>query len=144
MPPVTFTLDPRIAADTTVVGDLSLSRLFLMKDGNYPWLLLVPRRDGLSELIDLDAPERGQLMEEVALASETLRRITGCDKLNVAALGNRVTQLHVHVIARFASDVGWPDPVWGAHPALERDAETTAALVASLRRGFGDALTAAD
>jgi len=131
-----FQLDDRLAADSVAVVDLPLSAVRLMSDATYPWLLLVPRRAGLSELIDLDAADRGRLMEEIALTSTALRAITGADKLNVAALGNMVRQLHVHVIARFVGDPAWPGPVWGVTAPTERAAEAEAALIADLRTQF--------
>ena len=129
-----FTLDPRIAADSLEVRDLELSAVRLMRDANYPWLLLLPRRDGLAEIVDLTPEERTLLMAEIGLASAALRAVVRCDKLNVAALGNVVRQLHVHVIARTIGDAAWPRPVWGAaeskaYPAGE--AETLAAAIAA-------------
>ena len=112
-----FSLDPRLAADSLPVAALALSDVRLMRDANYPWLILVPRRAALMEIIDLDASARAQLMQEIAIASEALRSAVACDKLNVAALGNIVAQLHVHVIARRRNDVAWPKPVWGVAPA---------------------------
>ena len=111
-----FTLDPRLAQDSLVLGDLPLSRVLLMNDANYPWLILVPRRPELTELIDLDDAGQATLMIEIARAARALKDIVACDKLNVAALGNTVRQLHVHVIARRASDAAGTRPVWGAVP----------------------------
>jgi diadenosine tetraphosphate (Ap4A) HIT family hydrolase len=112
-----FTLDPRLAADTLPVVDLALSTVRLMRDANYPWLLLVPRRDGLTELVDLAPADRGQLMTEISWVSDVLRDCVACEKLNVAALGMIVRQLHVHVVARTSADAAWPKPVWGAAPS---------------------------
>lgn len=106
-------LDPQLLADTAVIGDLPLCRVLLNDDANYPWLILVPRREGLVELIDLRDAARGTLMNEIAQASTALKDYTRCYKLNVAALGNAVAQLHIHIIARFRGDAAWPDPVWG-------------------------------
>jgi diadenosine tetraphosphate (Ap4A) HIT family hydrolase len=108
-----FSLDPQLAADTLAVADLPLCAVRLMRDANYPWLILVPRRAGLAEIIDLDSNQRSQLMAEIAAASEALRASVRCDKLNVAAIGNLVRQLHVHVMARRKDDLAWPKPVWG-------------------------------
>jgi diadenosine tetraphosphate (Ap4A) HIT family hydrolase len=108
-----FALDPRLAADTRLVGDLPLSRVLLMDDARFPWLVLVPRRAGLVELHDLPRAERIALLDEIDLAARALRVLVAPDKLNVAALGNVVAQLHVHVIARFRTDTAWPRPVWG-------------------------------
>ena len=108
-----FHLDPRLSADTHPVATLGLCELRLMDDANYPWLVLVPRVAGIRELIDLEAGQRRQLADETDLASRLLRQVFAPDKLNVAALGNMVAQLHVHVIARFEQDPAWPAPVWG-------------------------------
>src|SRR5947199_10436650 len=105
----TFSLDPKLAADSFPVTVLSLSDLRLMNDARFPWLLLVPRV-GATEIVDLAAGERMELLDEITKASAALRQATGCDKLNIAALGNVVRQLHVHVIARFTGDAGWPRP----------------------------------
>ncbi len=128
-----FILHPRIETDSLAVADLPLSAVRLMRDANYPWLLLVPRRAGLTEIVDLDAGERGQLMAEIGLASEALRAEVDCEKLNVAAIGNMVRQLHVHVVARSNGDAAWPKPVWGAVPAKPYppgEAEALAARIA--------------
>ena len=113
MPDAAFLLDPRLAADTIPVGELALSRVLLMDDSRFPWLILVPRRPDCREIIDLGAADRMMLMDEIAACSGALQRVTAAEKLNVGAIGNRVAQLHVHVVARFASDDAWPEPVWG-------------------------------
>ena len=110
---VAFSLHPQLAADTVPVGDLALTRLLLANDANYPWLILVPRRMGASELIDLENNEQVQLIAEIDAAGRALKTITECEKLNVAALGNVVAQLHVHVIGRRHNDKAWPKPIWG-------------------------------
>ena len=110
---MTFALDSRLETDTLHLGDLLLSRVRLMNDARFPWLILVPRKPDLREFTDLAAPERAMLMEEIAAASTALQDATGAQKLNVGALGNRVPQLHVHVVARFEGDSAWPAPVWG-------------------------------
>lgn len=111
-----FALYPQLAADTHDLGKLGLSQALLMNDASFPWLILVPRRPDLREIVDLEASERAALMDEIVLASDALRAVYRPDKLNVAALGNMVAQLHVHVIARFTGDAAWPAPVWGAAP----------------------------
>ena len=118
-----FSLHPQLERDTTPLGDLPLSRVLIINDANYPWLLLVPRRPDAVELIDLDEVERAQLMTEIALVSRALKEVTECDKLNVAALGNAVPQLHVHIVARKKTDKAWPKPVWGVAPPLAHDAK---------------------
>jgi diadenosine tetraphosphate (Ap4A) HIT family hydrolase len=115
--PSPFILDPRLDADTMVLGRFRLSRVLLMNDVRYPWLILVPQKPELAEIIDLSEPDQMQLMREVAAASQALKVLFNPDKLNVGALGNRVRQLHVHVLARFVSDAAWPGPVWGVGQA---------------------------
>src|SRR5262249_19440666 len=132
-----WTLDPRLARETIALGDLPLSRVLLMNDANYPWLILVPRRGNLVELIDLDEPGQMTLMAEVARAARAVKEVTACDKLNVAALGNTVRQLHVHVSARRSSDAAGPRPVWVAVPARPYEAAALARLSADLRRALG-------
>ena len=129
---MTFALDPRLEADTLPLGELPLSRALVMNDARFPWVILVPRLPGLREIIDLAAAGRGALMEEIAAVSEALREITGAEKLNIGALGNRVAQLHVHVVARFSDDVAWPGPVWGHGAARPYAAAAAAALAAQI------------
>ncbi|MGL4285355.1 MAG: HIT domain-containing protein [Phreatobacter sp.] len=125
-------IDPRLAADSVPVTDLSLCHIRLMNDATYPWLILIPRRAGAVEIADLARADRIALMDEIAAASSVLRAMTRCDKLNVAALGNMVPQLHVHVIARFRGDPAWPGPVWGKAPAQPYGDTPRAGLVAAL------------
>ena len=129
-----WSLHSQLKKDTIDIGDLPLSRLLVIKDAHYPWLLLVPRRDKAVEIIDLDEVEQAQLMTEVSRAARALKEITKCDKLNIAALGNMVPQLHVHVIARRTSDAAWPRPVWGVVPPLSHDAEEVQVFISALRR----------
>lgn len=128
-----FILHERLTADTIEIGSWDLSLVLLMKARQWPWLILVPRRAGMSELHDLDAGDRGLLMEEIARASRSLDQIYHPDKINTGALGNIVPQLHVHVIARFANDPAWPRPVWGAVPPQPYDAEGLSRRVAELQ-----------
>jgi diadenosine tetraphosphate (Ap4A) HIT family hydrolase len=116
-PCAAWTLDPQLERDTVAVGDLPGSRVLLMNDSNFPWLIVVPRRAGAVEIFDLDEAERARLMRELALLAQLLRDLTACHKINIAAIGNMVSQLHVHVIARRRDDPVWPRPVWGALPA---------------------------
>ena len=111
--PQHYELHPQLAADTHPVAAFELSELRLMDDANYPWLVLVPRLPDAHELIDLDQSQRHLLTDEVDRAARALRDAFQPHKLNVAALGNLVPQLHVHVIARFEHDPAWPSPVWG-------------------------------
>ena len=127
-------LDPLLERDTAPIGDMPLSRVLLIKDATYPWLLLVPRRENAVEIIDLAEVEQAQLMTEISRVARALKEVTRCDKLNIAALGNLVPQLHVHVIARRSSDVAWPRPVWGVMPPLAHDAEEVQNFISALRR----------
>ena len=126
-------LDPLLERDTAVVGDMPLCRVLLIKDATYPWLLLVPRRHLAMELTDLDTIQQAQLMSEIAHASRVLKELTDCDKINVAALGNVIAQLHVHVIARSRGDAAWPRPVWNAVPPRDYDKAALDKLMVKLR-----------
>lgn len=131
-----WSLHPQLAADTVFVGDLTLARVLLANDANYPWLILVPRRPRLVELIDLDENAQVQLLGEIAAAARALKSIAECEKLNIAALGNMVAQLHVHVIARRHSDAAWPKPVWGAAAPSTYNPTVRAGLIGALRRAL--------
>jgi diadenosine tetraphosphate (Ap4A) HIT family hydrolase len=115
-----WSLHPQLHADTVLVCDLPLSRVLTMNDANFPWLILVPRRAGVSEIFDLGT-EQAALLNEVSLVSRALKDVTQCDKLNVAAIGNLVPQLHLHIVARRKDDALWPKPVWGAAPPRAYD-----------------------
>lgn len=130
----TWSVHPQLAADTVPVGDLALCRVLLSNDANYPWLILVPRRPGIVELIDLDPVDRASLTAEIDQAARALKLITECEKLNVAALGNVVPQLHVHIIGRRHSDAAWPKPVWGAVPAIPYDVRSRDGFMTALQR----------
>jgi diadenosine tetraphosphate (Ap4A) HIT family hydrolase len=133
-PPPTWELHPLLDKDTTPLGDLPLSRVLVINDATFPWLLLVPRRRNVDEIIDLDEVEQAQLMTEIARVSRALKEVTGCDKLNVGALGNVVPQLHVHVIARRKGDAAWPKPVWGAAPPRDHDPGALERFMTALRQ----------
>jgi diadenosine tetraphosphate (Ap4A) HIT family hydrolase len=113
-----FVFHPTLARDTVEVARLPLCRVLLMKDRRFPWLILVPEREAVREIDELSAADRAELIEEIAQVSEVLKRLFRPDKLNVGALGNVVPQLHVHVVARFATDPAWPGPVWGSGAAV--------------------------
>jgi diadenosine tetraphosphate (Ap4A) HIT family hydrolase len=132
-----FVLDTRLAADTLAVGDLPLSRVLLTNDDRFPWLVLVPRRPGLIELDDLPRDLRITLLDEIELAGNALRKLCAPDKLNVAALGNVVSQLHVHVIARFRVDPAWPRPVWGVGEPVPYPGADAAERISRLRARLG-------
>ncbi len=109
-----FQLHERLARDTVAVGQLGLSELLLMNDANYPWVILVPMREGIQELFELAEAEQQLLMREISIFSHLMLKHFKGDKMNVATLGNVVPQLHVHLIVRFREDAAWPKPVWGA------------------------------
>ena len=132
MSEIGWSLHPQLHADTVPVCDLTLSRLLAMNDANFPWLILVPRRAGVSEIIDLGA-EQTLLMDELALVSRALKDETRCDKLNVAAIGNVVPQLHIHIVARRKDDAAWPKPVWGAVPRLAYAADAMERFIGAIR-----------
>ena len=132
----TWSLHPQLAQDTVPVGDLALTRVLLANDANYPWLILVPRRPALVELIDLKETEQIQFLGEIATAARVLKSVTECEKLNIAALGNVVPQLHVHVIGRRHSDAAWPKPIWGVAPATAYDPNVRDGFIGALRRGL--------
>ncbi|HET7714300.1 MAG TPA: HIT family protein [Bauldia sp.] len=131
-----FLLDPKLEADTVPVADLALSALRLANDARFPWLILVPRRADVSEIIDLADMDRAILFDEIVLVSRILKTVTGCHKLNVAALGNQVRQLHVHVIARLTDDPAWPRPVWGSGEAIAYEPARRDRLIAKVRESF--------
>ena len=112
-----FELDSRLDADTLFLADWTLCRVLRFNDRTYPWLVLVPRRKGKRDMIDLDAADQQLLMGEITKAGRAMNKALKPEKLNVAALGNMVPQLHVHVIARFTDDPAWPRPVWGVQAA---------------------------
>lgn len=129
-------LHPQLADDTHPLAQLELCELRLMDDANHPWLILVPRVADAVEVIDLDQARQALLMREIDHACRALRTAVNPHKLNVAALGNMVPQLHVHVIARFRDDIAWPRPVWGTATAQPYTPEQLVARV----RALGDAL----
>ncbi len=124
-----FSLHPQLAADTIPVGDLGLSSVLLMNDARFPWLILVPRRPGARELLDLSEEDAATLMSEIRIATDVMLNWAKPDKVNVGALGNMVPQLHVHVVGRFRSDPAWPGPVWGHVSRSPYPAHAAGALI---------------
>lgn len=131
-----FTLNTSLSADTIFIAALDLCDVRLMNDANFPWLVLVPRLPDAIEIVDLEPATRHALIDEIAVASEALRAVAGAEKLNVAALGNQVAQLHVHIIARNREDPAWPGPVWGAVPRAHYSQDERMALVDKLADKF--------
>lgn len=112
-----FKLHEQLEKDTVKIGDLPLCELLLINDANYPWCVLVPRRAEITEVYQLNQADRAQLLEESCVLSEVMQQVFSAKKMNVAALGNMVPQLHLHHIARFEEDNAWPGPIWGVVPA---------------------------
>ncbi len=108
-----FELHHRLAEDAYEIGSLPLSRLLLMNDSRYPWFILVPARAGITEIHDLAGSDQNQLIKESVLVSRMMKHLFKADKMNVASLGNVVSQLHIHHIARYHNDEYWPAPIWG-------------------------------
>lgn len=127
-----FALNPTLAGDTIALGDFSLSRVLLMNDARYPWIILVPRRPDVEEIIDLSLTDQHMLMDEITATSAAIREVMSPDKINVGAIGNRVRQLHVHVLGRFESDASWPGPVWGHSPAVAYQPHQSGILIDKL------------
>ncbi len=125
-------LHPRLAADCIRLGRFALCHLLLMNDASYPWFILVPDRDDVSEIFELAAADRIQLLDESCQLSEFLLQSFEGDKLNVAAIGNLVPQLHLHHVVRFKSDRAWPAPVWGQYPPVPYSAEAIADIRTSI------------
>jgi diadenosine tetraphosphate (Ap4A) HIT family hydrolase len=127
---VEFLLHPQLAADSCLVAQWPLCQVRLINDCQYPWFLLVPKVSGVKEIIDLTDEQQRQLWQESKQLSHWLRLDYQPDKLNIAALGNMVPQLHLHHIARFQTDAAWPAPVWGKFPAQPYSTEQLAELSA--------------
>ena len=136
-----FHLDLRLEGDTLPVGNLSLSRVLLMNDTRYPWVIAVPRRAGLIEIIDLSEDEREQFWREVDILARCVKSMHPHAKLNVGALGNVVKQLHFHIVARHTADAAWPGPVWGHGARTPYDADGGARLVAQFQKALRHELT---
>ncbi|MGZ6014453.1 MAG: HIT domain-containing protein [Phenylobacterium sp.] len=137
-----FEIDPAFIATSEALGDLALSHVRLQADARFPWIVLIPRRDGARELEDLTAGERDVLMDEILQAGGAVRAIADAlgrpaPKLNIGQLGNITAQLHVHVIARRPEDAAWPAPVWGFGVAEAYDPEALAAAIAAARQTLG-------
>ncbi|MEO2039043.1 MAG: HIT family protein [Martelella sp.] len=123
-----FQIDPRLERDSMAIADLGLCQLRLMRDARWPWLLAVPQRAGVEEMFDLAPLDQTMLTFEVNEAAKALKIVTGATKINVAAIGNMVRQLHVHVVARFEGDANWPGPIWGYGTPEPRSEDDCAAL----------------
>ena len=133
---IEFPLDPRLKADTILICDLEFCSVRLHVDSRWPWLVLVPRIEGASEQHDLSEKDQIALSHEVALAGQSLKHVTHCEKINTAAIGNIVRQLHVHVIARSHGDANWPGPVWGFGVKVPYSDDAAELFIAAMRQEF--------
>ena len=138
MPDPVWSLHPQLAADTMLVGDLALSRLLAINAADYPWLILVPRRADAVELADLGS-DAFPLTAEIGVVSLALKELTHCDKINIAAIGNVVPQLHIHIVARWKTDPLWPKPVFGVSPLPRAKEATFERFVEKVRKKLGAA-----
>jgi diadenosine tetraphosphate (Ap4A) HIT family hydrolase len=125
----------RLQQDCLVVGRFPLCHLLLVRDANYPWFILVPDREQITEIYQLEAADQLQLTQESAMLATVLAEQFQADKLNIAAIGNLVPQLHVHHVVRYRTDAAWPAPVWGAVPAIPYTDAALAGVISKLRNG---------
>lgn len=137
-PALAFSLHPRLAADGLPVARLALSELLLMNDHRFPWCILVPRIENLRELHDLSRAQCAILFEEIEAVSRALERVVDAHKINVGALGNIVSQLHIHIVARFPQDPAWPGPVWGFGSAEPYSATSAGQRITALQHCLAD------
>ncbi len=135
-----FQLDPVLRRDSILVGNLPLCELRLINDAQFPWFILVPRRNNITEIYQLVDEDKQQLMAESCLLAETLHDAFTATKLNVAALGNQVPQLHIHHIVRYDTDSCWPGPIWGKFPAVPYDKEKLAEILQKVQVLLSDDL----
>ena len=133
-----FKLHPRLIKDTFHIVDLKLSRLLLMNDSNYPWFILVPTRKNITELYELEKKDRLELNSEIDTISKKLSIHFNAKKMNIAALGNTVTQLHIHIIVRKENDAAWPNPVWNKTDTIPYKESFLFKLVKDMRKLLGD------
>jgi diadenosine tetraphosphate (Ap4A) HIT family hydrolase len=137
-----FILHPQLAADTILVGEFPLCQVLLAKDGNFPWLILVPKINEISEFHDLTNEQQIQFLSESNAVSKLLKDGLSADKINIAALGNMVPQLHIHHVARFKEDACWPKPIWGQIPAVTRTEQQTLLLTTMISNKLGSGFIA--
>lgn len=135
-----YHLHSRLAADTLTIGQFALCDVRLMNDARYPWVVLVPRKDGITESYHLSDDDQQQLMRESAFVAQKLANLVNADKMNVAALGNVVSQLHIHHIARYRTDESWPAPVWGVGQAVPYQQDEAESVIEQLKSHFAELL----
>lgn len=128
-----FKLDDRLANDTIELGSIGFNKVLLSKDSNYPWIILVPSINDLTEIHELTEDKQIELMQTITKLSAKLKETFGADKINVGALGNVVKQLHIHIVVRYEEDIAWPGPIWGKHPSKAYAQEDLTILAAGLK-----------
>ena len=128
-----FFLHTQLAQDTFFIRDLKLSQLVLMNDKRFPWMVLVPRKHGASDLLDLLPGEQKTLLDEINRTSVFMKQFFRPEKLNIATIGNIVPQLHIHIVGRFAKDLAWPKPVWGFGDMVRFEEDEGKKLVAQIQ-----------
>ncbi len=137
---MTFQLHPRLQQDSIAMGEFNLSELRLINDSQYPWFILIPKRSDISEIFQLTETDQQQLQQESNLLAKTLADIFKADKMNTAAIGNMVPQLHIHHIVRYKNDIAWPAPVWGKFDAVPYTSNQLEKIKHKIRTRLKDAL----
>jgi diadenosine tetraphosphate (Ap4A) HIT family hydrolase len=135
-----YQLHQRLQQDTFYLGQLTLCDVVLMNDARYPWVILVPRREDITEIHQLNEADQQQLMTESVFVAKQLSSLVSADKMNIAALGNVVSQLHIHHVARYQSDEAWPAPIWGKGEAVMYSADEAKAVAVQLKTTFSELL----
>lgn len=135
-----YQLHPRLQQDTVYLGQFTLCDILLMNDARYPWVILVPRREDITETYQLNENDQQQLMTESVFVAKQLSSLVGADKMNIAALGNVVSQLHIHHVARYQTDEAWPAPVWGKGNAVSYNPDEAQAVAEQLKVIFTELL----
>jgi len=136
-----FELHPRLRQDYLTLGCFPLCQLLLMNESRYPWCILVPERAGIREIFELSTEDRIRLVEESSQLAQVLATVFAADKMNIAAIGNLVPQLHLHHVVRYRDDPAWPAPVWGRFDPMPYEREPLAEVLAKLERGLPDHFT---
>jgi len=131
-----FELAPTLAQDSIYICELPLSQVRLSHNAAFPWIILIPKQNNLTEIIDLAIDDQGQLLKEINQASHVMQRLFSPTKLNIANLGNVVAQLHIHVIARFSNDKAWPNPVWNSQVDARYSPEDQQKMINQLATAF--------
>lgn len=137
---MTFQLHPQLQQDTILIGKFPLSQVLLMNDSQYPWFILVPQRVALEEIYQLNQKDREKLQEESCFLARKLAALYQADKMNIAAIGNLVVQLHIHHVVRYQTDKAWPAPVWGKFPAVPYLTEELTTQLQAVQAALSDLL----